>query len=70
MPQYIKGEDFHKNVGKTVLIPHPTMPLRILPVKVLIKGVDKKKVVLQEVGTDKTQTVNYSKDKNKYVVVS
>jgi len=52
------------------LIPHPTMPLLVLPVKVLIKGVDKKKVILQQVGTDKEQTINYSKDKNKYVVVS
>lgn len=69
MPQYIKGEDFHKHVGKTVLIPHPTRPLQVLPVMVLIKGVDKKKVILQQVGTDKTNTVNYSKDKNKYVVV-
>ncbi len=69
-PKYIMGKDFHKHVGETILVPHPTRPLTILPIKILIKGVENKKVILQQVGTDKIQTLSHSKDKNKYVVVS
>lgn len=66
----IMAKDFHKHVGKTILMPHPTMPLQILPVKLLIKGVENKKVILEQVGTNKRMIENFSKDKTKYKVIS
>lgn len=68
MPKYIYGKDFHKNVGKTILMPHPTNP-SILPVELKIIEVKNKQVTLQMAGTEVKRTDNYSKDKNKYLVI-
>jgi len=65
----IMAKDFHRHVGKTIMMPHPTMPMQILPVKILIKGVDGKKVILEQVGTGRQMAANYSKDKTKYKVI-
>lgn len=67
-PKYIYGKDFHKNVGKTILMPHPTNAA-ILPVELKIVSVKNKQVTLQMVGTDIQQTNNYSDDKNKYLII-
>lgn len=68
MPKYILGKDFHKNVGKTILMPHPTNT-SIPPVELKIIEVKNKQVTLQMVGTEIKNTDNYSKDKNKYLVI-
>ena len=68
MPKYILGKDFHKNVGKTILMPHPTNA-SIQPVELKIVEVKSKQVTLQMVGTEIKKSDNYSKDKNKYLVV-
>lgn len=65
----IMAKDFHKHIGKTILIPHPTMPLQILPVKVLIKGIENKKIVLEQVGSNKIMVRKFTTDKTKYKVV-
>jgi len=67
MPKYILGKDFHKNVGKVILMPHPTNA--VPPVKLEIVAVKNKQVTLRmnENGLEKTD--NYSKDKNKYLVI-
>lgn len=68
MPKYILGKDFHKNVGKTILMPHP-VDIRALPIELRIVEVKNKQVTLEweEMGIRKTD--NYSKDKNKYLVI-
>lgn len=68
MPKYIMGKDFHKHVGKKILMPHPTNPA-MLPAELKIVSVKNKQVTLQLVGTDIQQTTNYSDDKNKYLIV-
>lgn len=68
MPKYIYGKDFHKNVGKTILMPHPTNP-SILPVELKIISVKNKQVTMKEVRTNTEMTANYSDDKNKYLVI-
>lgn len=71
MPKYILGKDFHKNLGKVILMPHPTDPT-IEPVELLIKSVNNKQVTLsvfRKSGWPIEQTANYSKDKNKYLVI-
>lgn len=68
MPKYILGKDFHKHVGKTILMPHSTNT-SIPPVELKIMAVRNKQVTLQMVGTEITKSDNYSKDKNKYLIV-
>lgn len=68
MAKYIMGKDFHNHVGKTILMPHPTNP-SVMPVEIKIVEAKKKQVTLQMVGTDIKKTDNYSKDKNKYLIV-
>lgn len=67
MPKYIYGKDFHKNIGKTILMPHPLNAES--PIKLKIIEVKNKQVTLQMVGTEVKKTDNYSKDKNKYLIV-
>lgn len=66
MPKYIMGKDFHLHVGKAILMPHPTDP-NVLPVKLKIVKAENKQVTLDMNGIQKTD--NYSKDKNKYLVI-
>lgn len=68
MPKYILGKDFHKHVGKTILMPHPTDP-NILPVELKIIEAKNKQVTLEIPGAGIRKTDNYSKDKNKYLIV-
>lgn len=68
MPKYILGKDFHKNVGKKILMPHPTDP-KIEPVELKIVRVENKRVTLELVGFGIQKEDNYSKDKNKYLVI-
>lgn len=71
MPKYIYGKDFHKNIGKTILMPHPT-DLTVMPLELLISKVENKQVTLMLTlpnGGTVTQTSNYSKDKTKYLVI-
>lgn len=70
MPKYIMGKDFHKHVGKKILMPHPTNPA-IMPMKLLIKEVKNKQVTLamQPPDGNLERTDNYSKDKNKYLII-
>ena len=68
MSKAIMGKDFHKHIGKTILMPHPTNQ-SIMPVELKILMVVDKKVMLQLVGTEITRLDNYSKDKNKYLIV-
>lgn len=68
MTRTIMGKDFHKYVGATILMPHPTNP-SVMPVELKIVSVENKQVALQLVGTDIIRKDNYSKDKNKYLVV-
>jgi len=72
MPKYIMGKDFHLHVGKKILMPHPTNPGEIAPIELLIKEVNNKQVTLQMLHPDGgfvEKTDNYSKDKNKYLIV-
>lgn len=68
MPKYIYGKDFHKNIGKTILMPHPT-DTSIEPVELKIVAVKNKQVTLRMVENGIEKTDNYSKDKNKYLIV-
>lgn len=68
MPKYIYGKDFHKNVGKKILMPHPT-DMKVLPVALQIIEAKNKQVTLELFGTNIRQTSNYSRDKNKYLVI-
>jgi hypothetical protein len=68
MPKYIMGKDFHLHVGKKILMPHPTDP-NILPVELKIVEAKNKRVTLEMEGTDIRKTDNYSKDKNKYLII-
>lgn len=68
MGNTIMGKDFHKHVGKTILMPHPTDPT-IEPVELKIVEVKNKQVTLQMVGTNITKADNYSKDKTKYLII-
>lgn len=70
-PKYIYGKDFHKNIGKTILMPHPTDPT-VMPLELLISKVENKQITLAlklPNGGTVTKTDNYSKDKNKYLVI-
>lgn len=67
-PKYIMGKDFHKHVGKKILMPHPSRP-EVFPVELLIEKVDNKRVTLKSVEMGTTQTDNFSHDKNKYLVI-
>lgn len=68
MPKYIMGKDFHLHVGKKILMPHPTDP-NVMPLELKIIKAEKKQVTLQLVGSEVKKTDNYSKDKNKYLIV-
>jgi hypothetical protein len=68
MPKYIMGKDFHKHVGKKILMPHPTDP-NVMPIELKIVKADNKQVTLEMVGMDCRKTDNYSKDKNKYLLI-
>lgn len=71
MPKYILGKDLHKHEGKWILMPHPTDPT-IMPMELKILKVENKKVTLGMVrphGRVIYKTDNYSKDKNKYLVI-
>lgn len=71
MPKYILGKDFHKHVGKKILMPHPTNP-SVMPVELTILKVVDKRVTLGVMIDEEraiTQTNNYSKDKNKYLII-
>jgi len=68
MPEIIRGKDFYKNVGKSILMPHPTNQ-SIMPVKLKIVMAYKQRVTLKNEETGESQTGSYSSDKNKYLVV-
>lgn len=68
MPKYIMGKDFHLHVGKKILMPHPTEP-RTFPVELKIVKAENKQVTLEMEETGIQNTANYSKDKNKYLIV-
>lgn len=65
------GKDFHLHVGKKILMPHPSDPT-VFPVELLIKSAKNKQVTLVMAnpnGGTIERTDNYSKDKNKYLVI-
>ena len=64
------GKDFHKHVGKKILMPHPTDP-NVLPVELLIKEVKNKQVTLAMIPPDGNleRADNYARDKNKYLLM-
>ncbi len=64
----IMAKDFHNHVGKSILMPHPTIPL-VLPRKIKIVGARKKKVTLRDEESGQEMTANYSQDKTKYKVI-
>lgn len=68
MPKIIRGKDFHRNVGKSILMPHPTNQ-SIMPVKLKIIMAHKQRVTLKNEETGESLTTTYSTDKNKYLVV-
>lgn len=70
-PKYIMGKDFHKHVGKKILMPHPTDP-SVMPLELLISKAENKQVTLVLTlpnGSTVTKAGNYSKDKNKYLII-
>lgn len=68
MSKIIRGKDFRKNVGKNILMPHPTNQ-SIMPIKVKILMAHKERVTLLNEETGESQTASYSADKNKYLII-
>lgn len=62
------AKDFHRHIGKYILMPHPTNPL-VMPKKLKIVGMEKKRVVLKDEETGAILIENYSTDKTKYKII-